>query len=119
MVVGVSFWLMAVRSPIAIERPSVVLGLWIGPVLFALNYLVVGTLPLPHALLAMGISPLITVLALPLGAVAVFVYAAVTAAIQRRDAGHWVSLAIGTLAGTVALLAVVVGVMAAMAWIVA
>jgi hypothetical protein len=110
---------MGVRSSIAIERPSVVLGLWIGPVLFALNYLVLGSLPVPHALLVMGISPLITVLALPVGAVAVFVSAAVTAAIQRREAAHWVSLAIGTLVGTVALLAVVVVVMGAIAWMVA
>jgi hypothetical protein len=109
---------MGVRGPITIERPSVVLGLWLGPVLFALSCLVLGSVPLPHALLAFGISPLTAVLALPVGAVGVFVYAAVVAAVQRRDATHWVSLAVGTLVGAVALMVVVVGVMGALAWIV-
>jgi hypothetical protein len=109
---------MAVRSPTAIERHSVVLGLWIGAVLLALSWLVLGSVPLPHALLAFGISPLITVLALPLGAVAVFVANAVTAAVQQRDAMHWVSPAVGTLVGTVALMAVATGAMVATAWVV-
>jgi hypothetical protein len=110
---------MGFRSPIAIERPSVALGLWIGPVLFALSWLVLGGLPLPHALLALGISPLTAVLVLPVGAVGVFVIAAVGAAVQRRDAGLWVSMAVGTLVGTVALMVVAVGVMGAIAWMVA
>ena len=62
---------------------------------------------------------MVTVLALPLRAVAMFVYAAARAAIQRRDVAHWVSLAVGTVVGTVALLAVVVGIMATMPWLVA
>ena len=110
---------MGDRSYVAAKHPSVVLGLWLVPVLLALSWLVLGGVPLPHALLALGVSPLATVLALPLGAVCLFVSAAVVASVQRREAAHWISLAAGTLVGTVALLAVALGLIGALTWMVA